>query len=243
MFVNAICNSILPKTQKEIVAEWDIKISPAGWAFAIWGIIYTMLTVFVVYQALPSKYVPERSNDLIFGKIGYTFTANMIVNAFWLLIFGQDNKYCFALSFADDVLLYGTGIVILRLADANKLNGLVEKVFLRDTFSIYAGWLTTATILNIAFMLKSWGLKGDFEVTLSVCILAIAEVIYCIISYHERNPLFGAVFIWVLFAIKDFENMHAPIVSACNILLPIHAIMLVIIAISSRNPKKRGLFF
>ena len=56
-----------------------------------------------------------------------------------------------------------TGVVILRLADANKLTGICEHVFLRGTFSIYMGWVTAATILNIAFMLKSWGLKGDFE--------------------------------------------------------------------------------
>jgi len=105
------------------------------------------------------------------------------------------------------------------------------------------GWVTAATILNIAFMLKSWGLKGDFEVTLSVCILAVAEVIYVIISYVERNPLFGAVYIWVLFAIKDFEHIHAPIVSACNILLPVHAVMLVIIAIVTEIQRQEDYSF
>jgi len=74
------------------------------------------------------------------------------------------------------------------------------------------GWVTAALILNVAFTLKSWGWKGDFEVTVSVIILWIALVIYIVYSFLERNPLFGAVFLWVLTAIKDFEHMHAPIV-------------------------------
>jgi len=114
MVVNALANTVSRRTQKEIVAEWDIKISPAGWAFSIWGIIYSMITVFVVYQALPSKWATSRNNELIFGKIGYWFTYNMIANAVWLLIFGQDNKWCFAISFVDIVALYVTGQVVLR---------------------------------------------------------------------------------------------------------------------------------
>lgn len=68
-----------------------------------------MIGVFVVYQALPSSKVTSRNNELIFGKIGYWFCANMIFNAVWLLIFGQDNKYAFLLSFIDILALYYTG--------------------------------------------------------------------------------------------------------------------------------------
>lgn len=167
----------------------------------------------------------------------------MSLNAVWLLIFGQDNKYCFALSSVDIVFLYITGMIILRQADRAHLAGHIELIFLRGAFSIYMGWVTAATILNIAFALKSWGMSGDYEVKVSVAILVVAEVIYCLFSFVENNPLFGAVYIWVLFAIKDFENMHAPIVSTINILLPVHAVALAVITYTSRKPKTHGLFF
>ena len=107
------------------------------------------------------------------------------------------------------------------------------------------GWGTAALILNIAFMLKSWGVVGDFEVTVSVIILWVALVIYVIYSFLERNPLFGAVYIWVLFAIRDFENMHAPIVSACSTLLVIHGIYIVALTAFCiwQKPTTHGLFY
>ena len=39
--------------------------TPATWAFAIWGLIYTLVFGFIVYQALP-KY-EGRNDDLIFN--------------------------------------------------------------------------------------------------------------------------------------------------------------------------------
>jgi len=49
MIVNATSNQFSKATQPAIVAEWDVKISPSGWAFSIWGVIYTLLAGFTVY--------------------------------------------------------------------------------------------------------------------------------------------------------------------------------------------------
>jgi len=46
------------KSLADITDEWDIKIAPAGWAFSIWGVIYTMLAGFVYYQSYPSGVYP-----------------------------------------------------------------------------------------------------------------------------------------------------------------------------------------
>ena len=55
MIINATSNSFSKATQPAIMAEWLVKISPSGWAFSIWGIIYTLLAVYTVYQALPNE--------------------------------------------------------------------------------------------------------------------------------------------------------------------------------------------
>jgi len=49
----------LPK----ITDEWDIKIAPAGWAFSIWGVIYTLIGGFVYYQSKSS----EVDENVIYG--------------------------------------------------------------------------------------------------------------------------------------------------------------------------------
>ena len=40
-----------------IIEQYPLSIQPAGWAFAIWGIIYILLAGFAIYQAIPSKYI------------------------------------------------------------------------------------------------------------------------------------------------------------------------------------------
>ena len=80
-----------------------------------------------------------------------------------------------------------------------------EWIIIRCGFTMYAGWVTAATILNAAWLLKSFGVADPNipidEETTTVIILWIALVIYNVATYRERNPLFGGVFIWVIFAI------------------------------------------
>jgi len=49
MIVNATSNKFSSATQAEIGDQWNPDIMPSGWAFAIWGVIYLLLTVFVIY--------------------------------------------------------------------------------------------------------------------------------------------------------------------------------------------------
>lgn len=37
--------------------EWNVGVAPAGWTFSIWAVIYSLLTVFAIYQALPGGWV------------------------------------------------------------------------------------------------------------------------------------------------------------------------------------------
>jgi len=39
----------MPTTLNEISKSSNIKLRPAGWAFAIWGIIYALLAAFTIF--------------------------------------------------------------------------------------------------------------------------------------------------------------------------------------------------
>jgi hypothetical protein len=204
-----IANGLTPIISKhpldKITDEWDIKIAPAGWAFSIWGIIYTMLGGFVYNQ---NRNHAKMDSDVIYGQVGFMFSFNMIANALWLYLFSQDSAGFFALAMVDIVLMLISAISILNISTHNHLNNWTENVFFRGGMSIYGGWLTTATILNVCFLLKSLGVDhGDSneanEIFWSKAVLSVAFVIYNSYAAIERNPLYGAVFIWVLTAIKS----------------------------------------
>jgi benzodiazapine receptor len=209
MLFNGFATQVAQKSLSGITDQWNIANSPAGYAFSIWGIIYTLLAFYTVYQALPEKWAANRNNDLIYNKIGYIYPVNLIFNGLWLVVFGQNAVWSFGVGLAVIIGMLVTQIYVMRLTTRNKVNTW-EFITLRCGFTIYSGWVTAATILNVTFFLKSLGLKNDeadkdagiSEDTWSVIILWVALCVYILASFFERNPLYALVYIWVLVGIR-----------------------------------------
>jgi hypothetical protein len=94
------------------------------------------------------------------------------------------------------MIMYHQSFVTLTIA---------EFIGLRCGISLYAGWLTAATILNLAHMTKSLGIRtenGWNEVRAATIQIWIASVVYIAFGYCFRNPLYGAVFLHVLNALR-----------------------------------------
>jgi translocator protein len=206
-------------------------INPAGYAFSIWGLIYSLILVFVVYQALPGAWV-TRNDDMIFNQIGLLFAANMIFNGAWLIVFLQNTVVWRVLGGVDIILLTATTVWIMMITTRNQ-NNVVEIIGLRCAFSIYGGWLTAATILNIAIVLKDFGLKDSSpnmivsEEVWGCIMLWVAYLVYFLVVLIERNPMFGAVYVWVLIAIIVEQSDHTWIVVNSSLILLSHLVFLV----------------
>jgi hypothetical protein len=214
----------MPASLNEINIQWDIKNAPARYAFGIWGVIYTLLAIFTVYQALPNKWVPNRNNQLIFGTIKHWYFFNMLLNSVWLILFMLNGTLGFTLSGIDIISMLASQFYIMRKCCEVKVN-IIEFVAIRIGFTLYTGWVTAATILGVTFFLLSLGMKnpnaGFDESTWSVIILWVALVIYVAASVYERNPLYAAVFIWVVFAIKAKQLPYSDIQINCIIIVTI----------------------
>ena len=107
---------------------------------------------------------------------------------------------------------------------------------MRGGFSVYSGWVTAATILNVSFVLKSWGMEDPNipyldEEQLTTIVLWVAFLIYNLYSYVERNPLYGTIYIWVVLAIKNRTveegNVYPMITDNVNYIAIIHGISMV----------------
>jgi len=208
----------------DINDQWELKLKAKSWAFGIWAVIYFLLAIFAVYQALPDKWVPSRNNELIFGQIKYVFFVNMIMNGLWLVIFLQNTGVSMAFGTLDILAMVATQVYMLMKITRAKCN-MVEIITLRIGFSLYTGWVTAASIINVTFFLKAVGMKnenaGFSETTWCVIVFYVALVIYVLASLRERNPLYGAVYIWVLFAVKDerVNNHNIQVNTLINIII------------------------
>ena len=66
------------KLSAEVSDLYPTLITPAGFTFSIWGIIYTLLLVFVVYQVLP-----RNRNQSFLQRISFLFALSGVLNIFW----------------------------------------------------------------------------------------------------------------------------------------------------------------
>ena len=129
--------------------EWNLKIRPAGWAFAIWGIIYMLELAFVIYQTLPSTWVSERNDDMIFTQMNYLFAINKFATALWLPVYQTNTLLGFFFGWLLMVIQLTTGLTLLTIVDANILTW-TEVFVVKLPISIYSGWMTVAFILGTA---------------------------------------------------------------------------------------------
>ena len=99
-------------------------------------------------------------------------------------------------------ILYTTlDMLILSLKEKTNWQ---ETAILRGGFSILGGWITAATILNISFLLKSVGFTGGgYEEAYAFLVLLVGSGIYLTFSFRQRDPLFGLVYVWVLYGIMQ----------------------------------------
>ena len=82
VLVNGLAGStsiIGGRNTAEISDRYPTLITPAGYVFSIWGVIYVLLGIFVVFQALPSERGKEYQK-----RIGSLFLLSGIFNMMWL---------------------------------------------------------------------------------------------------------------------------------------------------------------
>ncbi len=63
----------------QVSALYESYFTPAGFTFAIWGVIYTGLLLYAIYQALPA-----RRDEARLAGIGRLFVVNSLLNCAWL---------------------------------------------------------------------------------------------------------------------------------------------------------------
>lgn len=68
-----------------ISARFPTLLTPAGWAFSIWGIIFLLQGLGVVYQFLPYGYSGDGEKARIINTIGEGLAAAYMFKLYWIL--------------------------------------------------------------------------------------------------------------------------------------------------------------
>ncbi|MEJ2281278.1 MAG: tryptophan-rich sensory protein [Candidatus Bathyarchaeota archaeon] len=176
-------------------------ITPAGYVFSIWGVIYVLLGIFVIFQALPSQKNQDYQN-----KIGWLFIVSSVLNIVWIFLW--QFEYLIFSVFIMFMLLATLIAIYLRLDIGKSSVDLREKVAVHLPFSTYLGWITIASIANVATTLVSinWDGFGLDPELWALLIIIIALLLSLTVVITRKDVAYGLVIIWAFIGISAAQT-------------------------------------
>ena len=183
--------------QKDISDRYTTLITPATFAFAIWGVIYALLLVTLIYFFVKRK--EEKVSKLV-QMISPLFIASCLFNMGWIISFSYE------MLGISTILIFGILISLMLIIEKiyknredlpYKLSGI--------SFTLYCSWVFIATIVNIALFLvqQNWGGFGISNSiwTIIILFIAIAFVLFYLSLY--KNAVFPISIAWAFWGIYN----------------------------------------
>lgn len=141
----------MPKAAGGAFAADATVLAPAGFAFAIWSVIYLGLVAYALWQL-----VPAQAAKPLHRAVGYGVAASALLNAVWLACV---QAWRIAESFVIIVILLAVLLVTFVRVCRRPRRGTVAEIVLVDgTIGLYLGWVTVAAAANLAAWLAAVGM-------------------------------------------------------------------------------------
>lgn len=189
-------------------------VTPAGWAFSIWGALYAGALVFAIYQAMPK----QRHNALL-ARIRLPAAGAFLGNALWAAY-----TQVYGLSALSVVIIVCTLVCLLAVYRA--FSGFEGRFSRGERYcavlplSALASWLTVASAVNIAAALRFHGVEaGGTAPLIAAAVVLIAGGIAAAAPISGLgNPPYALVFLWALAAIYASGGQTAVVVAAATLI-------------------------
>ncbi len=218
LVMNTLANT-LPlggRTTGDVSAQYPSLFTPVGLTFSIWGLIYLVLGVGVVFYVFGLYDVTSEVMTLF----AWVFIVSSVLNVLWLVAWHYDY---IVLSTVVMVVLFGVLLVGFLFIPSSY-------IWFKVPFSLYFAWICVALIANVTIMFVAIDMPrlGLSDATWTVIVLIIAGAIGLATIYLRSDVVFGLVFMWAFYGILTRHisqtgeglNMAYPqVVSVAGVLL------------------------
>ena len=197
--INALAN-ILPingLNTGELSAFYPNLFVPAGLTFSIWGLIYLLLFIYVIYTLISAI---KGNNDVLCIKTQVAFALTCLLNAIWIIFW---HYKMIILSEVIMLALLATLIYLFQKTSKLDTRGFLKTLAISAPVNIYLGWITVASIANTTALLvaKNWGAWGIPENIWTITMILIATCITVIMLLKKQKVCYALVIIWAFIGI------------------------------------------
>lgn len=191
--ISSLLANLLPGEQAttgDISDRYANLLTPAGYAFAIWGLIYLASLGLAVYQALPSQHTRD-----VHQITGWWVAGAFAASTVWVPIFVSE-----ALAAAQVVII---ALVVCLAVALGKLTGsgpadtTAEQWLLRLPIAGYLGWATIATVAGTGTTAQWAGVSLSEAAATAAAVLALL-VLAALAAWIGSRVLAAAGFVVLL---------------------------------------------
>lgn len=166
------------------VPQVNPPVQPAGYAFAIWGLIYLWLILgagFGVWRA---------AEDADWRAMRLPLAASLIVGSFWIAAANA------APGLATAMILGMAAAAILAMLRAGRRQPWMQV----RPVALYAGWLTAAAGVAIGVLLGGYGIVSA-QTAAILCLIAVLAVALPVQAARPGEWAYPAAVIWALIGV------------------------------------------
>lgn len=188
----------------------DGTLRVAGYAFAIWGLIYLWLLVYAVRQVLP-----QTGESLLINRLGWPSVVALLGIGWWIVAAGLDWQA------ATVVLIFGSlaALLVPLLLNAGAIRALPRTD--RDRWmtvwplTLLAGWLTVAAPLNlITVATRNDALPEVLAPTVWAILAIVAVTVVALgVTLSLRTLAYGLPIAWGLLGAFVAEQEGNPLLA------------------------------
>ncbi len=183
---------IAGNSQSDVSRNFPTMITPAGFAFSIWGIIY----LFIFISIISPLFKKSEANIEKLNTIAPLFWLSAIINMAWTFAFSSQIIWFSA------ILIIALLINVFMIMKKLKMIGGDNNGFFDIGFGLYAGWLSIASVVNFMAFLVS--IKFEFfnnpKLFYSIILVIFVLVVATLQKFHN-NPFYPLAIVWAFFGI------------------------------------------
>lgn len=222
--VNALGSTghINGQSQQEISDRINVLFTPDGYVFSIWSVIYVLVAVWLIIQ-----FLRVRKQRVLPSQFAYLFIGTCMLNILWLITWHYEIFWLAQLMMF--ALLINLIVLYMKYPKGDKSFGG------RLPFSFYTGWISVATIANMAYTLKHYDVSlGISEVAGTIGLLVIAVLLSVATLFARWDQFFALVFVWAIIGI-GMANDTSSLVLTAYVCAGIVAVAVVVSLFTTKN--------